>query len=144
VIRSGVASSSARRRPARGSGPVRDPRRRGPGHLRRAAGRAQGPRGPDPRGAGLRLLFVGDGPMRADSAAGRDPRGTAAGHPEILAASDIVALPSRFGEGCPTRCSRRWRREAGGRGERRDARGRGTARRGSSMPLGRRRSAAAL
>lgn len=53
-------------------------------------------------GAGYRLLFVGDGPM-ARRLAGRGAilAGPRRDVPEILAASDIVALPSRFGEGCP-------------------------------------------
>jgi glycosyltransferase involved in cell wall biosynthesis len=52
--------------------------------------------------AGLRLLFVGDGP-HARHLVGRGAilAGPRRDVPEILAASDIVALPSRFGEGCP-------------------------------------------
>jgi glycosyltransferase involved in cell wall biosynthesis len=52
--------------------------------------------------AGLRLLFVGDGPY-ARRLVGRGAilAGPRRDVPEILAASDIVALPSRFGEGCP-------------------------------------------
>jgi glycosyltransferase involved in cell wall biosynthesis len=53
-------------------------------------------------GSGLKLLFVGDGPYRRHL----EGRGAILAGPrrdisEILAASDIVALPSRFGEGCP-------------------------------------------
>jgi len=52
--------------------------------------------------SGLRLLFVGEGPYRRHL----EGRGAILAGPrrdisEILAASDIVALPSRFGEGCP-------------------------------------------
>jgi len=53
-------------------------------------------------GAGLRLLFVGDGPYRrALEHRGAMLAGARREIPEILAASDIVALPARFGEGCP-------------------------------------------
>jgi glycosyltransferase involved in cell wall biosynthesis len=52
--------------------------------------------------SGLRLLFVGDGPYRqALEGRGAILAGPRRDIPEILAASDIVALPSRFGEGCP-------------------------------------------
>jgi glycosyltransferase involved in cell wall biosynthesis len=53
-------------------------------------------------GSGLRLLFVGDGPhVRHLAGRGAILAGPRRDIPEILAASDIVALPSRFGEGCP-------------------------------------------
>lgn len=53
-------------------------------------------------GAGLRLLFVGDGPYRSSlENRGALIAGARRDIPEILAASDIVALPARFGEGCP-------------------------------------------
>jgi glycosyltransferase involved in cell wall biosynthesis len=53
-------------------------------------------------GAGYRLLFVGDGPMRRRlEGRGAILAGARRDIPEILAASDIVALPARFGEGCP-------------------------------------------
>jgi glycosyltransferase involved in cell wall biosynthesis len=53
-------------------------------------------------GAGFRLLFVGDGPQRRRlEGRGAILAGARRDVPEILAASDIVALPSRFGEGCP-------------------------------------------
>lgn len=53
-------------------------------------------------GAGLRLLFVGDGPYRRSlEHRGALLTGARREIPEILAASDIVALPARFGEGCP-------------------------------------------
>jgi glycosyltransferase involved in cell wall biosynthesis len=53
-------------------------------------------------GAGLRLLFVGDGPHRPHlEGRGAILAGARREIPEILAASDIVALPARFGEGCP-------------------------------------------
>jgi glycosyltransferase involved in cell wall biosynthesis len=53
-------------------------------------------------GAGLRLLFVGDGPHRPHlEGRGAILAGARREVPEILAASDIVALPARFGEGCP-------------------------------------------
>lgn len=53
-------------------------------------------------GAGLRLLFVGDGPYRRTlEGRGALLAGSRSDIPEVLAASDIVALPSRFGEGCP-------------------------------------------
>ena len=53
-------------------------------------------------GAGLRLLFAGDGPYRrALEGRGAILAGSRRDIPAILAASDIVALPSRFGEGCP-------------------------------------------
>jgi glycosyltransferase involved in cell wall biosynthesis len=52
--------------------------------------------------SGLKLLFVGDGPHRSRlENRGAILAGTRRDIPEILAASDIVALPSRFGEGCP-------------------------------------------
>jgi glycosyltransferase involved in cell wall biosynthesis len=52
--------------------------------------------------SGLRLLFVGDGPYRRRlEGRGAILAGPRRDIPEILAASDIVALPSRFGEGCP-------------------------------------------
>lgn len=52
--------------------------------------------------SGLRLLFVGDGPYRRRlEGRGAVLAGPRRDIPEILAASDIVALPSRFGEGCP-------------------------------------------
>jgi glycosyltransferase involved in cell wall biosynthesis len=52
--------------------------------------------------SGLRLLFVGDGPyVRHLVSRGAILAGPRRDVPEILAASDIVALPSRFGEGCP-------------------------------------------
>jgi len=52
--------------------------------------------------SGLRLLFVGDGPYRRRlEGRGAILAGARRDVPEILAASDIVALPSRFGEGCP-------------------------------------------
>lgn len=53
-------------------------------------------------GAGLRLLFVGDGPYRRHlEGRGAMLTGWRADVPEVLAASDIVVLASRFGEGCP-------------------------------------------
>jgi len=53
-------------------------------------------------GAGLRLLFVGEGPYRRPlEGRGAILAGARRDIPEILAASDIVALMSRFGEGCP-------------------------------------------
>jgi len=53
-------------------------------------------------GSGLKLLFVGDGPHRRHlEGRGAILAGPRRDIPEILAASDIVALPSRFGEGCP-------------------------------------------
>ncbi|RPH48167.1 MAG: glycosyltransferase [Planctomycetota bacterium] len=53
-------------------------------------------------GAGYRLLFVGDGPYaRHLTGRGAVLAGPRRDVPEILAASDIVALASRFGEGCP-------------------------------------------
>jgi glycosyltransferase involved in cell wall biosynthesis len=52
--------------------------------------------------AGFKLLFVGDGPHRRHlEDRGAILAGPRRDIPEILAASDIVALPSRFGEGCP-------------------------------------------
>jgi glycosyltransferase involved in cell wall biosynthesis len=52
--------------------------------------------------AGLRLLFVGDGPYRRRlEGRGAILAGWRADIPDVLAASDIVALASRFGEGCP-------------------------------------------
>ncbi|HVR83116.1 MAG TPA: glycosyltransferase [Planctomycetota bacterium] len=53
-------------------------------------------------GSGLQLLFVGDGPYRRHlEGRGAILAGPRRDIPEILAASDIVSLPSRFGEGCP-------------------------------------------
>jgi glycosyltransferase involved in cell wall biosynthesis len=53
-------------------------------------------------GAGLRLLFAGDGPYRRRlEGRGAVLAGRRDDVHEILAASDVVALPSRFGEGCP-------------------------------------------
>jgi|SRR5438876_394338 len=53
-------------------------------------------------GAGLKLLFVGDGPYRRHlEGRGAILMGWREDVPEILAASDIVVLASRFGEGCP-------------------------------------------
>lgn len=53
-------------------------------------------------GAGLRLLFVGDGPYRGTlEGRGAILAGWRTDIADVLAASDIVALPSRFGEGCP-------------------------------------------
>jgi glycosyltransferase involved in cell wall biosynthesis len=52
--------------------------------------------------AGFRLLFVGDGPFRRRlEGRGAILAGARRDVPEILAASDIVVLASRFGEGCP-------------------------------------------
>jgi glycosyltransferase involved in cell wall biosynthesis len=53
-------------------------------------------------GTGFRLLFVGDGPY-GPRLAGRGAilAGERRDVPEILAASDIAVLASRFGEGCP-------------------------------------------
>jgi glycosyltransferase involved in cell wall biosynthesis len=52
--------------------------------------------------APVRLLFVGDGPMSGRlEGRGAILTGWRRDIPEILAASDVVALPSRFGEGCP-------------------------------------------
>jgi glycosyltransferase involved in cell wall biosynthesis len=52
--------------------------------------------------SGLRLLFAGDGPYRRHlEGRGAILAGARRDVPEVLAASDIVALPSRFGEGCP-------------------------------------------
>ena len=51
---------------------------------------------------GFRLLFVGDGPFRRRlEGRGAILAGWRDDIPEVLAASDIVTLPSRFGEGCP-------------------------------------------
>ncbi len=51
---------------------------------------------------GQALLFVGDGPMRSRlERRGAILAGERRDVPAILAASDIVALASRFGEGCP-------------------------------------------
>ena len=53
-------------------------------------------------GTGYRLLFVGDGPFRRRlEGRGAILAGTRRDIPAVLAASDIVVLPSRFGEGCP-------------------------------------------
>ncbi len=53
-------------------------------------------------GAGFRLLFAGDGPMRRRlEGRGAILAGNRRDVPEIMAASDIVVLASRFGEGCP-------------------------------------------
>src|SRR6185503_18503840 len=52
--------------------------------------------------AGFKVLFVGDGPQRRVlENRGAILAGARRDVAEILAASDIVALPSRFGEGCP-------------------------------------------
>jgi glycosyltransferase involved in cell wall biosynthesis len=52
--------------------------------------------------AGFPILFVGDGPHRRHlEGRGAILAGARRDIPEVLAASDIVALPSRFGEGCP-------------------------------------------
>lgn len=52
--------------------------------------------------APVRLLFVGDGPMRRRlEGRGAILAGWRRDIPAVLAASDVVALPSRFGEGCP-------------------------------------------
>lgn len=51
---------------------------------------------------GVRLLFVGDGPMRRRlEGRGAVLAGARRDVPDVLAASDVVCLPSRFGEGCP-------------------------------------------
>jgi glycosyltransferase involved in cell wall biosynthesis len=53
-------------------------------------------------GAGFRLLFVGDGPFRRRlEGRGAILAGWREDTAEIVAASDVVALASRFGEGCP-------------------------------------------
>lgn len=53
-------------------------------------------------GAGLRLLFVGDGPYRRRlEGRGAILAGWREDVPEVLAATDIAVLASRFGEGCP-------------------------------------------
>jgi glycosyltransferase involved in cell wall biosynthesis len=53
-------------------------------------------------GTGLRLLFVGDGPFRRRlEGRGAILAGWREDMDEVMAASDVVALPSRFGEGCP-------------------------------------------
>ena len=53
-------------------------------------------------GAGFRVLFVGDGPYRRHlEGRGAILIGVRNDVPDILAASDIVVLASRFGEGCP-------------------------------------------
>ncbi len=52
--------------------------------------------------AGFRLLFAGDGPFRRNlEGRGALLLGSRVDVPELLAASDIVVLASRFGEGCP-------------------------------------------
>ena len=53
-------------------------------------------------GAGFRLLFAGEGPM-GPRLEGRGAMllGTRRDVPELLSASDVVVLASRFGEGCP-------------------------------------------
>ena len=100
VIRSGVAPAAATGAGIRAQFGIRDDEvlvtcvarlveRKGHEDLIRAA-------------AGLRLLFVGDGPhLRHLIGRGAVLAGPRRDVPEILAASDIVALPSRFGEGCP-------------------------------------------
>lgn len=53
-------------------------------------------------GAGLKLLFVGDGPHRRHlEGRGAILAGWREDVPEVLAATDILVLASRFGEGCP-------------------------------------------
>ncbi|HEX7899177.1 MAG TPA: glycosyltransferase [Planctomycetota bacterium] len=53
-------------------------------------------------GAGLRLLFAGDGPNRRRlEGRGAILLGARRDMGDVLAASDVVILPSRFGEGCP-------------------------------------------
>ncbi len=52
--------------------------------------------------APVRLLFDGDGPMRRRlEGRGAILAGWRRDVPDLLAASDVVALPARFGEGCP-------------------------------------------
>jgi glycosyltransferase involved in cell wall biosynthesis len=100
VIRSGVAPASASGAGIRAQFGIRDDEvlitsvarlveRKGHEDLIRAS-------------AGYRLLFVGEGP-HARHLVGRGAvlAGPRRDIPEILAASDIVALASRFGEGCP-------------------------------------------
>lgn len=99
VIRSGVAASTATGAGIRAQFGIRDDE-----VLVTCVARLVEPKGHEDlirAAAGLRLLFVGDGP-HARRLAGRGailagPRRDVA---EILAASDIVALPSRFREGC--------------------------------------------
>ena len=99
VIRSGVAPSTATGAGIRAQFGIRDNE-----VLVTCVARLVEPKGHEDlirAGAGLRLLFVGDGPY-ARRLAGRGailagPRRDVA---EIVAASDIVALPSRFREGC--------------------------------------------
>jgi len=53
-------------------------------------------------GAGLRLLFAGEGPFRRRlEGRGAMLLGARRDMGDVLAASDVVVLPSRFGEGCP-------------------------------------------
>lgn len=53
-------------------------------------------------GTGFRLLFVGDGPFRSRlEGRGAMLAGWRRDIPDVMAASDVVVLPSRFGEGCP-------------------------------------------
>lgn len=53
-------------------------------------------------GAGLRLLFVGDGPLRPRlEGRGAILAGARRDIGDVLAASDVLVLASRFGEGCP-------------------------------------------
>jgi glycosyltransferase involved in cell wall biosynthesis len=52
--------------------------------------------------AGLRLLFAGEGPYRRRlEGRGAILLGARRDMGDVLAASDVVVLPSRFGEGCP-------------------------------------------